>query len=147
MRYVEARPGRVFILRLEDGEMLHTTIEDFAARQGIRSGILIALGGADSGSRLVVGPEDGKARPVDPMTIELDDVHEIVGTGNLFPDEEGRPMLHLHLACGRGRESVTGCARAGVKVWQVIEVVLIEIIDTTAGRRLDPSLGVTLLEP
>ena len=30
MRYAEARQGRVFTLRLEDGEVLHETIEGFA---------------------------------------------------------------------------------------------------------------------
>ncbi|HMK65172.1 MAG TPA: PPC domain-containing DNA-binding protein [Thermodesulfobacteriota bacterium] len=100
MQYSEAKQGRIFVIRLEDGEILHETIERFAADQAIRAAYLIVLGGADGGSRLVVGPEDGRAVPVLPMVHELDDVHEIVGTGTLFLDEEDQPVLHMHTASG-----------------------------------------------
>ena len=35
MRYTEARPGRVFILRLEYGDIVHETIERFAVEHNI----------------------------------------------------------------------------------------------------------------
>ncbi|MBI4763330.1 MAG: DNA-binding protein [Deltaproteobacteria bacterium] len=147
MKYSQAKQGRIFIIRLEDGEILHETIEHFAAGQGVKAAYMIVLGGADSRSRLVVGPEYGRATPVDPMTHELDDVHEIVGTGTLFPDEDGKPMLHMHVASGRRDSTITGCVRTGVKIWQVVEVILIELLDTTAHRRLEPELGFKLLKP
>ena len=99
MRYSTARMGRIFVIRLEDGEVLHATIERFAEEQGIRAAALIIVGGADEGSTLVVGPEKGRAVPVNPLTRVLAGVHEITGTGTLFPDEEGKPALHLHIAC------------------------------------------------
>ena len=102
MRYSTARMGRIFVIRLEDGEVLHETIERFAEEQGIRAAALIIVGGADEGSRLVVGPEKGRVEPVNPMTHVLDSVHEISGTGTLFPDEEGHPVLHMHIACRSG---------------------------------------------
>ena len=77
----------------------------------------------------------------------IEDVHEIVGTGTLFPDEEGNPTIHMHMACGRNANTVTGCIRNGVKVWQIMEVVLFELIDTTGKRILDPDLGFKLLNP
>ena len=49
MKYSEAKQGRIFIIRLEDGEILHETIEAFAAAKKIRAAALIVLGGADSG--------------------------------------------------------------------------------------------------
>ena len=147
MQYSQAKQGRIFVIRLEDGEILHETIENFAAEQGIRAAYMIVLGGADSQSRLVVGPEDGQASPVIPMIHELDNVHEIVGTGTLFPDEEGKPILHMHVAAGRNDSTITGCVRTGVKIWQVAEVVLIELLDTTAVRRMEPGLGFKLLNP
>lgn len=147
MRYSQAKQGRLFIIRLEDGEILHETIEHFAAEQGIKAAYLIVLGGADSQSRLVVGPEDGRTTPVNPMIHELKNVHEIVGTGTLFPDEEETPLLHMHVAGGRLDSTITGCVRSGVKVWQVAEVVLIELLETTALRKLEPALGFKLLDP
>ena len=147
MRFSTARMGRIFVIRLEDGEVLHETIERFAEEQGIRAAMLMIVGGADEGSKLVVGPEKGRAVPVNPMTHVLADVHEIAGTGTLFPDEEGKPVLHMHLACGREGSTVTGCVRTGVKIWQIGEVILFELIDTPAIRKVDPRLGFKLLSP
>ncbi|MFH0789788.1 MAG: PPC domain-containing DNA-binding protein [Pseudomonadota bacterium] len=147
MKYSQAKQGRIFVIRLEDGEILHETIEAFAARQGIKAAFMIVLGGADSRSCLVVGPEDGRATPVNPLTHDLEEVHEITGTGTLFPDEDGKPMLHMHVAAGRQESTITGCVRTGVKTWQVAEVVLVELLETTAVRKLEPALGFKLLNP
>ncbi len=147
MKYCQAQPGRTFILRLEDGEILHETVERFAAEQGIGAASLIAVGGADRESRLVVGPRDGRARPVTPMEHVLEDVHEIAGVGTLFAGEDGRPVLHMHLAAGRQADTVTGCVRNGVRVWQVMEIVLWEMTGTAAVRCKDQATGFALLDP
>ena len=147
MQYSQAKQGRIFVIRLEDGEILHETIERFAADQAIWAAYLIILGGADAGSRLVVGPEKGRAVPITPMVHELTDVHEIVGTGTLFPDEAGCPILHMHTASGRLDSTITGCVRTGVKTWLVAEVILIELLDTTATRRMESGSGFKLLKP
>ena len=63
MQYATASLGRVFIIRLEHGDVLHESIEKMARDQSIRAAALVVLGGADKGSRLVVGPADGRARP------------------------------------------------------------------------------------
>jgi predicted DNA-binding protein with PD1-like motif len=147
VKYSEARPGRVFVIRLEDGDVVHESIEKFARETGVRAAALVILGGADTGSRLVVGPEDGRVSPVVPMVRELTDVHEVAGTGTLFPDEDGTPLLHMHMACGREGETRTGCVREGVRVWQVMEAIVFEIADTSAARVMDPSVGLKLLRP
>jgi len=147
VRYSEARSGRVFILRLDDGEVLHETIEAFASEHGIVSAALIVLGGADDGSRLVVGPEQGRSEKIVPMEYVLDGVHEMTGAGTLFPDASGKPVLHMHVAGGRKGEAHAGCVRAGVRVWHVAEVVLWELVDSSARRVLDPATGFELLDP
>lgn len=147
MKYSEARMGRVFVVRLEQDEVLHEVVEKFAADRNIRAAACIALGAADKGSRFVVGPEDGDARPVVPMELLLKEAHEISGTGTIFPDEEGRPILHMHLATGRQGSTITGCVRKGVKVWQIAEIVIFELLETGAVRRLEPQAGFVVLEP
>jgi predicted DNA-binding protein with PD1-like motif len=147
VKYSEAKQGRTFVIRLEDGDVLHEVIEQFAFERAIGAAALIAVGGADDGSRLVVGPAKGRAKPLVPVEHTLDGVHEIAGTGTLFRNEQGQPILHMHMACGRGDRSITGCARTGVKTWHVMEVVLFEITGTTARRTLDPETGFTLLQP
>lgn len=146
MQFSEARQGRTFVIRLEDGEIVHEEIEKFAREQSIRAAALIIVGGADIGSKLVVGPENGRSRPIIPMEHILENVHEISGTGTLFPDDEGNPMLHMHMACGRNASAITGCIRRGVKVWQVMEVILFEMLDTQAIRKMDPETGFKLLK-
>ena len=147
MKYAEARQGRVFVLRLEDGDIVHETIEQFAREQSIRAGAILIVGGADGGSRFIVGPEQGRAQPVMPMHHTIADVHEVAGTGTLFPDDEGNPVIHMHMACGRNTSTITGCIREGVKVWHVMEAILFELVDTSAIRAYDPATGFKLLNP
>ena len=147
MKYSQAKPGRIFVIRLEDGDIVHEAIESFAREHAIGAAALVILGGADKGSRLVVGPEDGRATPVIPMGLMLENVHEAAGVGTLFPDNEGNPVLHLHMACGRNGDTVTGCVRTGVKVWHVMEAVLFELKDSTGVRRPDEATGFKLLQP
>jgi predicted DNA-binding protein with PD1-like motif len=147
MKYSQARYGRVFVIRLEDGDILHEEIEHLAYEESIRAAALIVVGGADEGSLLVVGPENGQRSPVTPIEVMLDNVYEISGTGTLFPDKEGKPVLHMHIAAGRENETLTGCVRQGVKVWRVMEVILFELLDSQAMRVPDPATGFELLQP
>ena len=147
MRYSEAKQGRTFIIRLEDGDILHEEIENFAKKHNIQAASLIAVGGADVGSDLIVGPEEGRSSKINPMHHILADVCEVSGTGTLFSDSDGNPILHMHLACGREEKTITGCVRSGVKVWHIMEIILTEITNTTATRVLDDSIGFKLLQP
>ncbi len=147
MKYSEAKPGRVFVIRLEDGDILHEEIEQFARKKNIQAASLIALGGADIGSKLITGPEEGRAETIIPQDQTLDNVHEVVGTGTLFPNEKGQMLLHMHLACGRNNNTITGCVRQGVKIWHVMEVVIHELRDSTGVRKLDNATGFELLVP
>ncbi|MDD3554179.1 MAG: DNA-binding protein [Deltaproteobacteria bacterium] len=147
MRYSQAKSGRIFVLRLEHEEILHETIERFAQEQHIERAVVWALGGADHGSQLVVGPENGEKQPFIPLKTSLLGTHEAFGVGTIFPDSEtGAPILHMHMSCGRTGHSITGCVRAGVKVWHVMEVVIQELVENTATRVLDYT-GFKLLTP
>jgi predicted DNA-binding protein with PD1-like motif len=147
MKFSEANPGRIFVIRMEDGDIIHEAIENFSREQHIRAAALVVLGGADCGSKVVVGPEAGRAKPIVPIQHILDNVHEASGVGTLFPDEQGNPVLHMHMAFGRQSETVTGCIRTGVKVWHVMEIVLIELTNTTGKRIIDAETGFKLLIP
>lgn len=147
MNYAQASMGRIFIVRLVQGEVLHECIERFAAEQSIRLATVLALGGADRGSKLVVGPQDGEDRPVVPVDLLLDNVHEIAGIGTIACNAAGDPVLHMHAAMGRGATAVCGCVRRGVITWQVLEVVITEMINDTTRRVLEPETGFELLNP
>jgi predicted DNA-binding protein with PD1-like motif len=147
MNYAQATMGRIFIIRLVHGEVLHACIETFAQEKGIRLATVIALGGADKGSRLVVGPEQGESQPIVPLEHLLDNVYEIAGVGTLAPNASGAPLLHMHAAAGRKENSVCGCVRRGVITWHVLEVVVIEMVNETTRRVVEPESGFELLQP
>ena len=147
MQYSQASQGRVFVIRLEDGDILHESIEKFAREKSINAAMVTAVGGIDKGSKLIVGPENGRANKIIPMEYVLDDVYEVTGCGTVFADEDGNPVLHMHLACGRREHTITGCVRAGVKVWHVLEIIITELTGCSARRRLDSATGFRLLWP
>lgn len=148
MKYSQASLGRVFVVRLEDGDIVHECLERLARDQSIAAAGLIILGDADAGSRLIAGTEAGRADPLVFVERCLDDAHEVAGVGTIFPDEQGNLVSHVHLACGRQDSLVVGCARAGVKVWHVMEVIVVELVNCTAVRRFEAGLqGFRLLNP
>ncbi|MHB8867813.1 MAG: PCC domain-containing protein [Thermoleophilia bacterium] len=146
MKYTEGTIGRVFILRLEDGEVLNDTIEAFARDRGVGHASVTFLGGSADGSTVVVGPDAGRSEAIVPLTHTLQGHREVLALGTLAPDEKGEPVLHMHAAAGREGDATVGCTRAGVNVWLVGEVVIQEILGAGAERVHDPATGFALLE-
>ena len=146
MKASQARIGRVFVIRLEDGDIVPTCIEQFAREQGVAVGVVVLLGGI-GGGQIVVGPRDSQAVPPEPMLLPVDGAHEVAAVGLLAPGPDGRSVLHIHGALGRSGQTMTGCLRPGVKTWLVGEAVLQELLDCPAQRVRDPATGFSLLEP
>lgn len=146
MKSCEGRLGRVFVMRLEDGDRVPTCIERFAEEKGISVAHVILVGGIGSGE-VVVGPRRSEERPPQPMLLPIDGAHEVAGVGVLAPGADGKPVLHIHAALGRAGQTTTGCLRPGVSVWMVGEVILYEILSVKVSRVLDRESGFALLEP
>jgi predicted DNA-binding protein with PD1-like motif len=145
MKASEGQIGRVFVMRLEDGDVVPDCIERFAQEKGISVGHVILIGGIGSGE-VVVGPRDSDKMPPEPMLLPVDGAHEVVGVGIIAPDEDGKPVLHIHAALGRSGQTMTGCLRPGVKTWLVGEAIIYEIVGAKAARLPDKSSGFELLE-
>ena len=146
MKASEGKVGRVFVIRLEDGDRLPECIERFAMENGVAIGHVILVGGIGGGD-VVVGPRRSEQMPPEPMLLPVDGAHEAVGVGAIAPDEDGRPVLHIHAALGRSGSTLTGCLRPGVKTWLVGEVILYEILGAKATRVKHKESGFALLEP
>ena len=146
MEFTEAKLGRVFVLRLHDGDQLPNVLESFAAEHTVKSAICIFLGGAKDNSRIVVGPRNGTVIPPEPMITLLEGVHEACGVGTIFTDEECKPKLHMHASFGRNEETITGCVRMGVEVWRIGEIVILELKGTDCRRAVDRETGFEFLE-
>ena len=145
MKAGEGRIGRVFVIRLEDGDEVPDCLERFAAEKNISTGHVILIGGI-GGGEIVSGPRKSEEMPPDPVLLPVDGAHEVVGLGLIAPDAEGRPVLHLHAALGRAGRTITGCLRPGVKTWLVGEAVIYEITGADARRLPDEKSGFDLLE-
>jgi len=145
MKATEGKAGRVFIIRLEDGDVIPGCIEQFARQKGVKNGFVLLVGGLGSG-QIVAGPRDSAAMPPEPMLIPVDGAHEVVATGILAPGEDGKPNLHMHGSLGRSGQSKTGCLRPGVKTWLIGEAILYEITGAQAARARDSKSGFSLLK-
>jgi len=145
MKASEGHIGRVFVLRLEDGDVVPDCIERFAAEKGISVGQAILVGGIGEGN-IVVGPRDSAEMPPEPVLHPVDGAHEVVGVGVIAPDKDGKPVLHIHASLGRSGKALTGCLRPGVKTWLVGEAIIFEILGAKAARLPDKLSGFDLME-
>ena len=146
MKSCEGGIGRVFVIRLEDGDAVPECIERFAEEKGVSVGQAILVGGVGSGD-VVVGPRNSKEMPPEPVLLPIDGAREAVGVGVLAPSQDGKPSLHMHAALGRSGQTMTGCLRQGVTTWLVGEVILYEILGAKLTRGRDKQSGFELLEP
>ena len=142
MEYTQGTFGRVFVARLQDGESIYDAVHEIATKENIKSAAVLAVGGIRS-AKVVTGPQNTTGRIV-PHYEEFDDAREMVGVGTLFT-QEGKPSLHFHAGMGRQDKSLVGCPRAGMSVYLVLEVTIIELIGVEAERVMDPEFGVHLL--
>jgi predicted DNA-binding protein with PD1-like motif len=145
MKASEGRLGRIFVIRLEDGDAIPACIESFAEEKRISVGQVILIGGIGDG-QVVVGPRRSDEMPPEPMLLPLDGAHETVGAGTIAPDRKGKPTLHIHAALGRSGKTTTGCLRPGVTTWMVGEAIIFEILGTDAARIPDEEAGFELLQ-
>jgi len=146
MKACQGQIGRVFIIRLEDGDVVPGCIERFAEENGVSVGQVILVGGV-GGGEVVVGPRSSEEMPPQPMLLPVDGAHEVLGVGVLAPDEDGKPVLHIHAALGRSGQTMSGCLRPGVTTWLVGEVILYEILGVNVTRVRDEASDFDLLEP
>ena len=64
MQAAEGKMGRIFIIRLEDGDLLPASIEHFATEKHIKNGLVLLIGDIGSG-QVVVGPRITDQMPPD----------------------------------------------------------------------------------
>ena len=145
MKVSEGKIERVFVVRLEDGDVLPVCLEKFAAENNIKCGQVVLVGGIGEG-QVVAGPRQTDEMPPEPVYIPVDGAHEVVGVGIIAPDKDGKPVLHIHASLGRGNDVITGCLRPGVTTWLVGEAIIYEITGASAHRLPDERSGFDLLE-
>lgn len=145
MQATEGHIGRVFVLRLEDGDEVGSCIENFAREHGIQLGYVNFIGGISSGE-IGTGAKSAQARPVDLNLRQVEGVHDTAAMGLIAPDENNQPSLRLCGALGRESQTIAGSLRAGLKTWLGAEAILYEILGADCRRVSDAKTGLAQLQ-
>ncbi len=143
MQYSEGRLGRVFVIRLEDGEDLIESIQRFVAKKGVATGMIHFLGALKTG-HLITGPKEPTIPPGPPFVEDLDGAWETFGVATIYPGDGGEPMVHIHASAGHGDKALTGCLRERASTYLVVEAVVFEFLGLDARRCIDESTGLHL---
>ena len=144
MEYEIGKPGRILVMRLNDGDPVYASIESAAAKERIEGAAVWLVGGIKNAG-VVVGPKEEDKFPLEVMEKRFTDAREIAGTGTIFTNAKGEPKLHMHAAIGKGDEVITGCPRKGADCWLIDEVVIMEITGLSARRMTEAKCGLELL--
>ena len=142
MQYSEGSLGRVFVLRMDHGEDLIESLQKFLREKKITSCTVLFMGALRDG-RAVTGPRLPVVPPT-PNYEAYESAWEVFGMATIYQSIEG-PMLHIHSALGRGRQSILGCIRDKAEVYLIVEAVLFEICGLTAERAWDEKMQLYLL--
>ena len=144
MKYQVGEVGRIVLARFEDGEEILGNLADIVRKENIRASVFYLLGGITD-ARIVVGPDNDKARPPKPVWKEIMESHETLGIGTIFWYQD-EPRIHVHGAFGKFDSVKTGCLRDKGKTFIVMEAVIVEIKGVDAVRDLDSVTDMILLK-
>jgi hypothetical protein len=141
MQYTEGRIGRVFVVRIDNGEDLIASLRTFILEKEIGAGSVVFLGALMDG-KLVTGPEK-PVIPPDPHFVFFEGGWEVFGVGTIYPGEGG-PHIHYHASVGRAGHALTGCLREKAVTYLIVEAVIYEITGLSAKREFDKKMQLHL---
>ena len=141
MQYTEGQIGRVFVVRIDDGEDMLLALRQFILDRDIKAGSIHFLGALMNG-RMVTGPEEPVIPPV-PHFVMFEGGWEVFGVGTIYPGEGG-PHIHYHGSVGRSGHALTGCLREKAVAYLIVEAVITEFTGLSARRELDEKMQLHL---
>ena len=141
MQYSEGQLGRVFVVRIDDGEDMLLSLRQFIIDKSVNAGTILFLGALMNG-RMVTGPEEPVLPPV-PHFVMFEGGWEVFGVGTIYPGEHG-PHIHYHASVGRSGHALTGCLREKAITYLVVEAIVLEFTGLSARRVFDEKIQVHL---
>jgi hypothetical protein len=141
MQYSEGRLGRVFVVRIDDGEDFLAVMHEFVRNKAVRTGTILFLGALSQG-RMVTGPEQ-LAVPPEPHYVMFEGGWEMVGIGTICTGDDG-PAIHYHASVGRAGHALTGCLREKAVTYIVAEAIVLEFTGLDIRREFDEKTKVSL---
>jgi len=130
-----------FILKLEKGDEVISSITDFCARRGIQSAIFSGIGAVDN---FEIGYYDSDKREY--FFRHESAVHEVASMQGNVALVDGKPFVHAHAVLSRCDAS---CACIGAHIKSAMVAVTLEVfltpLPTPLVRTMDESIGLKLL--
>lgn len=143
MRYTKGSVKRIFVLKLDDGDVMIDEISGLAKKEKIKTAVFVFLGALKKGD-IVTGPKK-PVIPPEPNWKKFKNAWEAMGIGTIFAGKTG-PQIHIHTSMGQKDKVLTGCVRKNSSIFLVIEAVVFELTGVNASKDLDPKTGLNLLK-
>ncbi|MFA6528463.1 MAG: PPC domain-containing DNA-binding protein [Candidatus Gracilibacteria bacterium] len=132
--------GNNLVIRIDKGEEIISCLKKVCEENGIRAGAVTGIGAL---SKAEVGLIDLKTKQY--KTKKFEGIYEVISlTGNVTM-MDGQVRLHLHVALGDEDLNLIGGHLFHGEVGVTCEVIITKL-DMDIGRKLDPELGVNLLD-
>ncbi len=130
-----------YMIRMDRGEEIISSLTDFCKKEGITLGSVEALGAAD---HVVVGLYDVKTREYHKRI--FDEPMEITSLLGNITTKDGEPYLHVHINLCREDMSVIGGHLNECRISATCEM-FVRKIEGQVGRKLDNTVtGLNLYE-
>ena len=146
MRSAELTMGRRWVIVLEPGEEVVSSLTRWCAGEGVTAATVDMFFGAFRSARLIAS----HGQILDPEPPLLDEVEvtylEGIGSGTVSV-VDGAPRVHLHIAAGAKDQA--GAAYAGhllsAETHYTVEIIVHEVVAPAFGLRAHPAHGVNCL--
>jgi len=133
------RLGDTYIVRLETGEEIISSLKQFADTYRVGFGAIRAIGTFE---RVTLGYYDLETQTYQHRALE-EPVEVLNLSGNITKGEDGERMVHAHVTVARSDYSAWGGHVVQATVGPTVEAV-IETSPMTVRRRHDPDTGLDL---
>ena len=134
------RTGSIFILRIDRGEEIVSTLKEFCAKEKIALGTVQGIGAVNSA---VIGLFLAASKEYHTTTLSGD--HEITSLAGNITTMDGQPYLHLHATLSDASFLAFGGHLTSAVVSGTCEIV-IRTIDDTVSRTFDADAGLNVLD-
>ncbi len=128
------------ILVIRKGEMIVETIKGWCQKEGITSGLIQGIGAVD---RAEIAHYNVETKKYTPMVLK-EALEMVTLTGNVFRDEKGELVIHLHVGLGRANGELMGGHLVEARVGGVGEII-IEAVSSELIKKYDNETGLKIL--
>ncbi len=135
----EGKVDRVYVIRLDDGKKVISTLQDILKKRGIRNGCLTMIGAVRNLEIKTPNPTTKEH-----YTDKISDNMEIMAAGNISVDGS-EIFIHLHATTGKkGGSAFTGHV-VEAEVHDFVEIIITTFSGLNLVRKKDRETGLVML--